>query len=469
MQSCNSRTSNETGDSTPLVIGLDGALLSSDPRFEAVFFNFGQRLYGFSPGADLPGLTAIDVGHLPYNAQVLNLIRKARQSGRPVYLASAGNEQHVAAVASHLGLFSGWFAGSTLENPAAQADCVAAAFGEGCFDYVGSLAADLPLWSRARQRIAVDPSRRVERKLLALDPTSVVVQGDRYAPRPWAKLLRIHQWSKNALIFVPLITAQRFELLSLTQAVVAFLAFSLAASGVYIVNDLVDLEADRKHPTKRSRPLADGSIRAADAMVVAFALMVGAVLLSLLINRWLCLVLVGYLGATSAYTFILKRKTIIDVVTLAMLYTLRVIGGAAAILVPISEWLLAFSMFIFVCLALVKRYAELAGRLDADLPDVANRDYRKIDLDIIAALAAASGFNAITVFTLYINSETVRQLYSHPQVLWLICPILMYWTGRILLLAHRRLVNEDPILFAVKDRVSMAVVILVGIILVVAR
>jgi 4-hydroxybenzoate polyprenyltransferase len=169
-----------------------------------------------------------------------------------------------------------------------------------------------------------------------------------------------------------------------------------------------------------------------------------------------------YFTLTNAYTCWLKRKMLIDVVVLAMLYTLRVIGGAAAIGVMVSEWLLAFSMFIFASLALIKRYIELTTRLDRDLPDPTNRDYRRGDLQIVAALAGASGFNAITVFALYISSDTVRALYRHPKVLWLICPILMYWISRMLMRAHRRLVHDDPIVFALKDRVSIVVGVLIA-------
>jgi 4-hydroxybenzoate polyprenyltransferase len=201
------------------------------------------------------------------------------------------------------------------------------------------------------------------------------------------------------------------------------------------------------------------------APVLVTAALAGAFLLAPLFGA----VLLGYLMLTTAYTFVLKRKMIIDVVTLAMLYTLRVVGGGAAIAVPVSEWLLAFSMFIFMALALIKRYTELAGRLDANMADPTNRNYRKIDLDLVATLAAASGFNAVTVFTLYISSDTVRQLYAHPRVLWLICPILMYWIGRILMLAHRRHVDEDPIIFAVKDRISIVAVAMIAAILFAAK
>lgn len=282
----------------------------------------------------------------------------------------------------------------------------------------------------------------------------------------WLKLIRIHQWSKNALVFVPLVTSHSFDLISLGQATGAFFAFSLAASGIYVINDRIDLEFDREHRTKKHRPLAAGEIPVQDALIVALILVTVATVGAFVLAPWFGLVLLGYLACATAYIFILKQKIIIDVVTLAALYVLRIVGGAAAIAVVPSLWLLIFSMFVFLALALVKRYTELVGWLDVNLPGPKNRDYRKVDLDTIATLAAASGFNAVTVFGLYLSSDTVRELYTYPQLLWLICPILVYWIARVLLLARRGLINEDPILFALKDRVSLILGVTVGVILV---
>jgi 4-hydroxybenzoate polyprenyltransferase len=294
----------------------------------------------------------------------------------------------------------------------------------------------------------------------------VVLESTSKKARAWFKLLRVHQWAKNALVLVPLLTAHRFDLLAFGQEIAAFLVFSTAASGVYILNDLVDLDSDRKHPSKRHRPLANATVSVSKATIVAPVLVAIGLVGAFLIGPWFAIVLLGYILLTTAYTFGLKRKMIVDVVALASLYTMRVIGGAAAISVPVSEWLLGFSMFIFTSLALIKRYTELAGRIDADLPDASNRNYRKSDLDIVAALAAAAGFNAVTVFALYISSETVHHLYRYPKALWLICPILMYWLARILMMAHRRHMDDDPIVFALKDWNSILAFSLIGAILI---
>jgi 4-hydroxybenzoate polyprenyltransferase/phosphoserine phosphatase len=466
----------------PLVVDLDGTLISSDILVESTFAHIGHNpmrtlklLSVLSRGkaafkALVAATTEIDVARLPYNKEVLDIIKQARVSGRRVYLASASNERYVAEVALHLGLFDGWFASSANENlsSSAKANCLVEKFGERGFDYVGNDAADIAVWTKARHRIAVHPTDVVKRRLQRLDQRATILRRNDSSLQEWVRLLRIHQWAKNVLVFVPLLTAHRLDLISFGEAVAAFLGFSLAASGVYLINDLVDIDADRRHNTKRQRPLAAGTVKVFDAMIFAPMLMAVAALGGFLISTWFGIVLLSYLALTSVYTFFLKRKMIVDVVALAMLYTLRVVGGNAAIAVSPSEWLLAFSMFIFMALALIKRYTDLASRLDSASPDPMNRDYRKIDLHIVAAIAAASGFNAVTVFTLYISSDTVRQLYSHPPFLWLICPILMYWIGRILMLAHRRSLHDDPVLFAIKDRASLASAGLIGLILLAA-
>ena len=466
-------------ESVPLVVDLDGTLIRSDILIESAFTHLGQNplriggvLSTLARGkaalkALIAARTEIDVAHLPYDEDILVLIRQARASGCPTYLASATNERYVRAIAEHLGLFDGWFASNENENlsSTSKARRLVKAFSEKGFDYVGNDRTDLAVWAVARKRIAVRVSHVVRSKLIGMDPDAVVLETTSGRARAWFKLLRVHQWAKNALVFVPLLAAHRFELLAFGQAITAFLAFSIAASGVYMLNDLVDLDSDRKHPSKKRRPLADGTVSVSKAMVVAPVLVATALVSSLLIAHWFAVVLLGYIALTTACTFVLKRKMMVDVIALASLYTIRVIGGAAAISVPVSEWLLGFSMFIFTALALIKRYTELAGRMDAGLPDPSNRNYRKSDLDIVAALAAAAGFNAVTVFALYVSSESVHNLYRYPKVLWLICPILMYWLGRVLMMAHRRLMDDDPIIFALKDWNSVLAFSLIGAIL----
>jgi 4-hydroxybenzoate polyprenyltransferase len=464
----------------PLVVDLDGTLIRSDLLVESAMACAGAnplrivsllRLLSCGKAALKDGIaavTTIGVAHLPYNERVLALMEEARREGRKVYIASASNERYVSAVAAHVGA-DGWFAsGATLNlSGRAKAERLVEAFGEKGFDYAGNDRSDLPIWAVCRKGWAIQPRGRVRKELATNGSHVDIVEPPKGRLRPWLRLVRPHQWAKNALVLVPVVTAQKFELGALADGIGAFFAFSFAASAVYIVNDLVDIEADRRHPSKKRRPLASGTVPILAAFPVALALLAVAFVLALGIAPLLAGVLLVYVALTTAYTFFLKRKMLVDIITLAALYTLRVIGGAAAISVPVSEWLLGFSMLIFTSLALIKRYVELAALQDADLPDPSNRNYRKSDLDLVAIMAAAAGFNAITVFALYISSDTVTRLYPHPWALWLVCPILMYWLGRVLMMARRREMDDDPILFALKDRNSLlAFGLIMGLVLV---
>lgn len=461
------------------VVDLDGTLIRSDLLVESAFAFVGAdplrvvslaRWLRRGKAALKDGIAAeteIDVAHLPYDERVLALMEEARARGRKVYVASASNERYVAAVAAHVGA-DGWFASDATVNLSSHAKArrLVEAFGEKGFDYAGNDRPDLAIWAMARKGWAVAPSAGLRKAIAASGDDVAVIEAPTGRMRAWIKLVRVHQWAKNALVLVPVLTAQKFGATAFLEAIGAFFAFSFAASAVYILNDLVDLEADRTHPSKKRRPLAAGTVPILTAMPVAVGLLATAFVLAAAISWPFLGVLFTYLVLTTAYTFFLKRKMLVDIIVLAGLYTIRVIGGAAAIAVPVSEWLLGFSMFIFTSLALIKRYVELAGRVDADLPDPSNRNYRKTDLDIVGALAAAAGFNAVTVFALYISSDTVRQLYHHPKALWLVCPILMYWLARALMLAHRRLMDDDPIFFALKDRNSLIAFALIGLIVV---
>jgi 4-hydroxybenzoate polyprenyltransferase len=466
----------------PLVVDLDGTLICTDLMVESTFAYLGadprrvfNLLWASRRGkavlkAEVAANTDIDVSNLPYDEFIVSLIREARAEGRPVYLASASNESYVRKVADHMMLFDGWFGSTDDENlsSTAKAHRLVAAFGAGGFDYIGNDRDDLDVWCVARRRIAVRISAASRSKLEKMDPAANVLEAPRSGPRVWIRLLRVHQWTKNSLVFLPLVTGHWFDLGSIAKAIGAFFAFSMAASAIYIVNDLVDLEADRKHATKKHRPLAVGSVPILQAVSVAPLLLVSSLVGAYWIAPSFGGVLFAYVVLTTAYTFVLKRKLIVDVIALASLYTIRVIGGAAAISASQSEWILGFSMFVFTALALIKRYVELAGRLDAELPDPSNRNYRKTDLNVIACLAAASGFNAVTVFALYISSDSANQLYKHPKALWLICPILMYWLARALVMAHRREMDDDPIVFALRDWNSLLAFALVSVIMLAA-
>jgi 4-hydroxybenzoate polyprenyltransferase/phosphoserine phosphatase len=456
-------------DHPPLVVDLDGTLIRTDLLYESFFSSItkglahhratiGALLHGkASLKAYLAGVSGIDYSLLPFNPAVLELIRAEKSRGRRIYLATASDRRHADAVAGHLGLFDGVFASDGVINLSGRTKALQLvdAFGEHGFDYVGNDHVDLAIWKHSRQAYIVGNSAGLLRKVESLGRPVESIDKSTSSFRTWRKALRVHQYAKNVLVFVALVTAHAYTLHAMKNALLAFVAFSLCASSVYLLNDLVDLTADRQHPSKKNRPFASGTLPLLHGLVAIPILLVLAFVCAAAASLPLVITLCVYFALTLAYSLRLKRKLMVDVVVLAMLYTARVIAGAAALPVVPSEWLLAFSMFVFTCLALVKRYTELAMRIDKDLPDPTNRNYRLVDLPIVGALAAASGFNAVTIFALYVSSAAVKEAYPHPELLWLICPILLYWLGRVVLLAHRRVIDDDPILFALRDRISV--------------
>jgi len=457
----------------PLVVELESGLLRCDLLAENFFAILGREpaaALGMAL-ASLRGNAALkaflydrgkpDPATLPYASGALALIQSAKQEGREVYILSENDERLAGLVANYLGVLSEppCLTGSACPEPASgtRSRKWLATLGKHGFEYVGcDRNSELAIHAKTCYvpgLPASAPAVRINVVPLATDRPSL---------SQWLALVRPHQYVKNALVFVPLVTSHRFTLEAVITCILAFAAFSLCASAVYIVNDLVDVQADRAHPKKRARPLASGVLPTWPAAALSLVLLAAAAGISLSISAPFAATLAAYFALTTAYTFVLKRKMLVDVVVLSLLYSVRVIGGGVAISVNVSEWLLAFSMFIFTTLALLKRYVELTRRIDVGLLDPGNRNYRVGDIGVVAALAAASGFNAVTVFALYISSESARQLYAHPQLLWLICPLLMYWIGRALLMAHRRHMDDDPIVFAIKDRPSLVILGLVG-------
>jgi 4-hydroxybenzoate polyprenyltransferase len=410
-----------------LVIDLEGALLRSELLMEALFSRPALMLARFGAGGragmaaltDILARAEIDYAHLPYESDVLNQALAARARGAKIYLVAGRFAGHAAGIATHLGF----------DGVVTPADL--------------SASDKLPF-----DRASID---RIDNR--ASNSASL---------KTWAKALRVYQYAKNTLVFVPVITAHQLNFATLGYALLAFTAFSACASGAYLMNDLLDLAADRQHPTKRHRALAAGDLPISSALLAIPALWLFAVAASLCISPLFLGVLGGYLATTIAYSLVLKRKMLVDVVTLAGLYTLRIIAGAVGVGVVLSEWLLIFSLFVFTSLALIKRFSELSMRETAGLADPSNRDYRITDLHIIGAMAAASAMNAVTVFSLYVSSSAVTPLYSRPWMLWLLNPLLLYWFGRALMMAQRREMPDDPILYAFRDgpsRITVAAMI----------
>lgn len=397
-----------------------------------------------------------DPSCLPYRTELIDHLREERAAGRRVVLTTASDEQIAQRIASHLKLFDEVQASDGKHNLSGKRKLalLTERYGERCFAYAGNASIDLHIWRYAATAIVVGDADLARR---AGELTSVqrVFPPE---PRSWKtflKAIRLHQWLKNLLIFVPLLTAHKFvDGALLTQASLAFLSFGLCASSVYLLNDLLDLEADRHHLTKRRRPFAAGvlPIWLGVALIPAFLFFSAAIAWGLPGPFQLALLI--YLLSTAAYSFFLKRLALIDVLALAGLYTLRIIAGGAAVGIAPTQWLLAFSMFLFLSLALVKRFSELYEARESNCETAKGRGYYASDLEQIASLGGASGYMSVLVLALYINSHDVAVLYSQPNLLWLVCAVLLYWISRVWLLAHRGEMHEDPIIFAIKDRVS---------------
>lgn len=454
----------------PLVVDLDGTLIRSDTLIEAFFHCLGTNpiqalaaLPSLRRGkAALKGtvtsLAKLDVSHLPLNTQVLDFVAAEKERGRRVYLASAADQVLVAEFARTLGLFDGVFAsdGRTNLSAGAKAAVLCAAFGEGGFDYIGNANADMAVWEKANRVLVADAPPALLQRVVGRWPDARVLSERRLPARAYLKAVRLHQWAKNTLLLVPALAAHRWGLADLATCLLAFLSFSLCASSVYVTNDLIDLSRDRAHPTKRHRPFAAGTIPLLHGVAMAPALLLGGLLCGALVGRPFLLTLLAYYAGTVAYSLALKREMLLDVVTLAGLYGLRLFAGAVAVGVHLSAWLGTFALFFFTCLALIKRCAELIERSAAGLGNPSGRDYRIGDLPILLAMAAASGFTAVLIVALYADSPAVRALYASPNRLYLICVVLLYWLGRILMLTQRNEMQDDPVIFAVTDRVSLA-------------
>jgi 4-hydroxybenzoate polyprenyltransferase/phosphoserine phosphatase len=402
---------------------------------------------------------ALDPATLPYDEAVLEFLRREHAAGRRLVLATASDEHIARDIARHLGIFEGVVASDGERNvkAAEKARRLAEAYGDRGFDYMGDGVADLPVWSRARTAYVVAPGPELPARAAASGASIRHIERRRGAPWPLLRALRPHQWAKNLLVFVPLFTAHRLnDGAAFAAAALAFAAFCLAASATYLVNDLVDLEHDRRHHGKRQRALAAGELPLWVGTVLAPQLLLLAFVIALPLPPVFLAELACYVAVTTAYSLWLKRIVLVDVFTLAGLYTVRILAGAAAIEVPVSHWLLVFSLFMFLSLALAKRHAELSGHARREVEETPGRGYCAADRALVGIFGAASGQLSVLVFALYITSPEVHALYTRPPLLWIACPIFLFWTARVWLLAYRDALHEDPVIFALRDPVSLA-------------
>jgi 4-hydroxybenzoate polyprenyltransferase len=404
---------------------------------------------------------ATALGPLPYRPCVLEYIRSRAAHVDEVVLATAANSRIAGRVATETGLFASVLASDERINLSGQHKLLAIRnyAKNRPFDYIGDHRKDLPIWQAAREAIVVEDSSFLQPMIQGASRVINLPSGTNTTTRDWIKQLRVHQWSKNVLLALPLILAHKVaDIPSLFKCAVAFAAFCFCASAVYLINDLIDLPHDRLHSTKSRRPLARGAISIRKAAIVAAILLLASLALPALLLPILFVgMLLGYVAMNLAYSFWLKRLAIVDVLLLAGFYVYRVLIGAVAIQVTVSFWLLAFSLFFFLALGIVKRYADLIQLSNIDQKGLGGRAYTTSDIDYFRSVGLSCGCMAVLVLALYLQSEEVTRLYSHPELLWLVCPLALYWMMRVWLIASRGHMSDDPILFALRDRVSYAV------------
>ena len=467
----------------PLCVDLDGTLIFTDLTFESLLSSLKRApwlllliplwlLKGKSHLKDqLARRSTPDVSVLPYNQAVVALVREAKKAGRQTVLVTGSHEQLATPVAAYLAIFDVVLATEADNNliGANKARQLDEMFGQGRYEYVANAQVDITIWRNAAAAITVNASKRVVQEVAAMGKPHNDLPKPGTGLRIWLRAVRIQQWLKNLLLFIPIVTAH--EMLNweaLAATALAFVCFGACASATYIINDLLDLDADRHHHKKRNRPFAAGAIDLKAGLTAVVVLLSTGLGLSWVLPTNFQLALVAYLAITLLYSLRLKRVASLDVIVLAGLYTLRIIAGAFAASINLSFWLLAFSMFIFLSLAIVKRVAELVEIRKEEqakgkvLGTLHGRDYATDDSVVLQSLGAASGYLSVLVLALYIHSPEVTELYRTPELLWLIAPLMLLWVTRLWVVTARGYMDEDPIFFAVTDPETWATGVVVA-------
>ena len=454
----------------PLCVDLDGTLVKSDTLWDG-FCRLARKCprelrhvpawlskgrAGFK--AEVAHRAALDPARLPYNSAVLRFLQTQHREGRLILLATGADSSVAERVAAHLGLFQGTLAsdGKTNLTSSEKLRTLQASF--PVFDYIGNSRADLPLLVHARQAMLANPTLglRVSMGLKPL-PIAQIFLDRRPAASTLLKAIRIHQWAKNILLLAPVAFSHRLNAHSVSNAIAAFFCFSFMASANYLVNDLLDIESDRRHPSKRLRPFASGDLPVPGGIAAVLLLVAASSgllpLLPLAFAFWLGV----YIAGTLSYSLYLKRFALVDVLVLSGLYTVRLLAGGAATGTEISHWLAGFSTFLFLSLAMVKRFSELENLRERGISSTHGRGYLVTDMEQIRTFGTSSATAAVVVFMLYIGGFNVSVLYNHPSRLWFIVPLLIYWLYRVWLLASRGELDDDPVVFAMRDPVSLAI------------
>lgn len=464
----------------PLVADLDGTIIKTDILYESLmllikknpFYLFLIPFWLIKGKSFIKQMAIervkVDFKYLPYNDDVLDYIKVEKSKGRKIYLATAANEIPAKEVFDYLNIFDGYFASTKNHNLLAKNKTkkLNDEFGVFGFDYIGDSKRDIHVWQSARYAIMVNPDVNVKN---AISKEKILKIFDNKPSKISLiiKQVRVYQWVKNLLIFLPLLMAHRFFEIDLyLQAFYAFLGFSFTASFVYVLNDLLDLESDRKHPRKKNRPVASGNLQVREAIIILPFLLIFGFAISSVLSINFVLLLLSYLILTSAYSFILKKHHILDILVLSSLYTVRLIGGAIAVDVRISPWLLAFSFFIFLSLAIVKRYTEIRVMIQENKEKAAGRGYLTSDESLLSSFGIGSGLIAVLVFFLYAQSPEIQVLYTNHELFYGITPFLLYWIMRIWFKAHRGELNDDPVVYTVKDSSSYIVILIIIILII---
>ena len=459
--------------SLPLCVDLDGTLIQTDSLWESCLRLISQKplmlillpLWLFLGKAGFKEKVSEHVelspASLPFNTNLLKYLTHQRLHNRHIVLVTAANKKIAEAISSHLNIFDEILASDEKHNLSGKnkANVLVDKFGEKGFVYAGNAKIDLKVWQHAAAAIVVNGSDKLVSEAKQITTVEEVLPAEH---KPSLKIIfkamRIHQWAKNMLVFTALILSHSWSNADAFQSVIlAFFSFGFAASSIYLINDLIDLEADRKHRTKRNRPLAAGILSIQTAVMIIPVLLVFSFLFAVQINTNFVSILFVYLVLTTAYSLFLKPIALLDVITLTSLYTIRIIAGAVAINVPLSHWLLAFSMFIFLSLALIKRFSELKNLVQQGETTSISRGYHVDDLPAISLFGISSGYISVLVLVFYTHDLQAGNLYNNPDWLWFVAVAVLYWISHMWLLAFRGQMNEDPVLFAIHDKTSYVV------------
>jgi 4-hydroxybenzoate polyprenyltransferase/phosphoserine phosphatase len=468
---------NTCAPSNPLVVDLDGTLIKTDLLFESAsrfilsypFYIFRLLLWLLKGKANLKSKLAqfyqVDPESLPYNTELISWLSEQKSAGRMIVLATASHKVLAQKVANHLNLFDEVIATDDVNiKSQVKRDQLVVKYGEKGFDYVGNSKCDLPVWRSAKNSYVVNASRSLIRKTdFVSDCSSVPRNKNSSVIRNLVNEVRPHQWSKNVLVFIPLLASHLYnDEQSFANAMVGFIAFCLVASSVYILNDIIDISVDRAHESKRYRPLASGNLSLLYGWIAwPFLSFIGIFLASYAISFEFVMVLVFYYLVTIVYSVWLKKVHLADVLVLACLYTLRIFAGAVAISVELSAWLLTFSVFFFLSMAFIKRLSEIKSLLvtHRDNGNLPGRGYMTGDFEMVLSMGTGAGYISVLVLALYINDKYVLDMYSQPKLLWLACPLLLFWLLRAWSIAYRGGMHEDPIVFSIRDKLSWIVAI----------